>query len=362
MRSRNVRVTDETTSNGGLEAGPDQPRRPFQAWNRRQFLHGAGGLAAGAVVGGGFLSRAASRPAASTSEHVTGRLETALPGLIGCTAIPEGYGLSDYLQAAQQVDGILGGRPLALTIQKWYLKEGEYYLSESDIPNGLLELCDRGCEIFLSIKPPPKYTAADYRSVTTTLNVVGAKAKRLYCTLWQEPNNPGNFPSAQAYKDLVASFIGAVREAGVPHAYDPTVYSAGTYIDFYPGDANVDLVVCDYYGTSYKHGSRLDVPPAGYAQSIMDLADDHRPSPVPFGIGEWGDSSTGHVITPAMWDDYWKHVQSVFVTRRQQGKSNAFLIWYSGVTRHGPNILPNGPGYSLVHGIEAVYDSLTGSS
>ena len=290
-------------------------------------------------------------------------------GPVGATVFPDGYGLTDYIAAANLFDGYLGNRRLALTCQKWYLGAGSFILTSAQIPAGLLELINAGVQIYLSIKPSQSLTTTDYNNVTTTINVLkAAGASNIQVILWQEPNGHNSngtpfFPSAAAYIAYVNYYIGAVRAAGVSGiVYDPVVYVAETAYTFYPGDANTVAVICDYYGDSYNQGTRLDVPFGGAAGSMMSLADNHLPSPVPFGIGEWGVSADNVAHPVGLWNAYWAYLLNLFTTRIDNGKTNAPIMWYSGHNVNGTNILPDGPGYDLTAGIDALYNAVSSSS
>jgi hypothetical protein len=290
-------------------------------------------------------------------------------GPVGATVWPQGYGFagSDYIDAASKFDGYCGNLPIALTMQKWYLPPGTYILSAGQIPAGLLALINAGCRILLSIKPSQALTLSDYANVLTTINVLkAAGASNLLVTLWNEPNQTGVFPSAAAYIAFVNYYIGAVRAAGVPHAYTPSVFTNATSYTYYPGDANVDYVLPDYYGDAFKHGSLLDSPIGGAAGSLMSLADNHLPSPIPFGLGEWGDSATGVPLPetgPTGWIAYWNYLLNLFATRLNHGKTNGPILYFSGQNPAGPDILPDGSGgYDLTVGISTLYNGLSAAA
>ena len=87
-----------------------------QALSRRRFLQGSSAVAAGAVLMPGGWPGAVPRSAArAVSARIT-----------GATVQPRVYGTERWVQGAKIFDSYVG-MPLATSIQKIYMTEGQFY-------------------------------------------------------------------------------------------------------------------------------------------------------------------------------------------------------------------------------------------
>lgn len=353
------------------------------------------------------------------------------PSFVGATTLTNGYNapensgrltLADYVNSqASSIDkGTTLAAPVALHMQKWFLGSGtsqeagqQYILNgnpsttgnPNGMPGGLSDLINAGCSILLCVKPSVSLNGAasqtgDYGHLITTVNVIQAAMAAaqaangwaqppvLWVTVWQEPNG-GSFTGTPAfyqeyYNYYAPAVYAADAAAGRAPGYTPvgidyaTNHSTnGNYQAYYPGDEWVGFVIADFYGNTYINTPHyyLDQPNGQSTVSMMDLADNHQPYPVPFGVGELGMSQQGVTNYPTQAQFYtpnwtgpglkpWmNYVGDLFAARLADGKTNACVNWFSGANDPEYNILPDGEVAVTSGGkttITTAYDLLPG--
>lgn len=310
------------------------------------------------------------------SQQVTASCLVGAAGLVGATVDPKGYGLTDYAAAAQLYNTYTG-TTAATSIQKFYLQEGKFFTA-ANIPAGITALAKLGCQILLCVKPSRSGVVAGgtpnatgQQQITAMQGCLAALAGagvRTYgvipfqeCNLQDHSTRPPApfFPSPQAYWDYLAVFGPAVLDAGLPLIYDPALNTErfAEAFSFLPANGGLfaELVV-DFYadGSGWRGGIRLDsawngIGPAG---GIMSVADDLGWK---FGLGEWGNSSTGTAQPMTVFTPYVSHVQGALWGRLQAGRENGPAVYYSGSNASGGNIV-TGPTDPKCGPIGALYN------
>jgi hypothetical protein len=352
-------------------------------------------------------------------------------GLAGHTAQQKGYNLNvqdltgtnpnfTRLQTANYADGVdvtagghsypskvsgLDGSP-ALTVQKWFVGDDNYYTTQSAIPNDLTDLIDKGTKIVFCIKPgssasPPQKSVADRHNLASTIYslktyAASKGAPEPICVLNSEANGNGSFDVsgagkanpgqasanafiswynyyAQVVENPTAYVTTIPADSGLAVGYDVATNhgTGGNYQQFYPGDQHVWFVGADAYGNLLINSDPwyLDQPNGMATVSITDLADNNTVhGPVPFWVFEWGADQQGVAspLTVAQWQTWHQYIGNLFAGRKIAGKPNGGAVWYSGTNYPEWNLLPGtqsgGIGYSLIAGLNYVRNSLLGGS
>jgi len=294
--------------------------------SRRDILLGGAAIGlAGALGAARLVIPAGARVGASDA------LAAGIRGLVGATIGAANYSGTDETQASNKFDQLVG-RPMARKVQKIYYQEGDW---PSSIPQKDLEIIqDLGAKLLISFKPfrtPPSVFASEKANLEAAIDMYQAAGATFDVTLWQEPNDGRSFGSGDAYKQYVSTYGPTVHTAGAPLVYDPgsglrpgesptQLYQS--WHDYYPGDALIDKIVVDYYGSAWNKNVRLD--------EIEDIADSANP-PKSFGIGEWNDDavSTGTLGT-GLFKDYVQYLIDLFTMRLNLGKTNGDIIFWMG--------------------------------
>lgn len=268
------------------------------------------------------------------------------PGtLVGATIGPQNYPGQSQTQANTTFDGFVA-RNMAITLQKVYYTEGQ----SSAVPSNVALDIAQGCSIFASIKPAQtaSNTYADatptrtggptcldeknkLTAIINNLLAAGLTTSTLKVTLWQEPNTGGSFDTPAHYQNYLNYYLPAVRALGITHVYNPVVGSTpwdGAVNP--PTNASFDEVYADYYGSAYNTGFRLDGTGPSDNASLQAVADNHTPSPVPFGIGEFNDVAGSGAGSSSYWANYMGHIQSVFQARVSAAKPLGWLMFWMG--------------------------------
>jgi hypothetical protein len=298
-----------------------------QALSRRGFLGGSSAVAAGALLMPRGLLGAAPRAAARTAST---------PVVTGATVQPRVYGVTGWAKGASIFDSYVG-MPLATTIQKVYMAEGQYYTDP--LPSHLTSLAKAGCEFIICVYP--SRTTDESAKLAAFLQLLNSKGIVYRAALVNEPNCRDKFATGQDYLAYWSQYAPVVQAAGVPLCYLVCASSnKNAYAKIQPGFPTSplpDQYWIDYYGEAYRYQVRLDT-----AGGLLDQADGYG---VPVGIGEFGYAVTGAAqMTMAMWDAYCSYLAGL-APRLQLG----CLYWGS----KGHDIV-TGPGDSKVPGIQQV--------
>lgn len=280
----------------------------------------------------------------------------------GATVAGSSYNLtqSQSVQAATKLNGYVGV-PISLSKQRWYNTEGTL---PGSLQAGLAALISAGCQIQLCIRPTRQAVVTGGSTLTSqqdalttylgliqdALKAVSQTTAACDVTLWTEmngatfsSNNPGvTWPR---YWD---SYAGVVKSAGFKVCYNPA-----TNLQAYPGGISMftglsvapDKFYCDWYGTSFKNSIFPDQTPPGLVTNYMALADSIG---VPFGLAEWGTTSTGKNPLPQTagsglpsWTTYVGYIMNLITARLSAGKPMADIVYFGTGNNPGTNGSPN---------------------
>ena len=256
-----------------------------QALSRRRFLQGSSAVAAGALLMPGGWPGAVPRSARAVSAKVT-----------GATVQPRVYGTERWVQGAKIFDSYVG-MPLATSIQKIYMTEGQFYTDP--LPVHLTGLAGIGCQFIICVYP--SRTTDQSAELATFLQLLNSKGIVYQAALVNEWNSKGKFATAQDYLDYWSRYAPVVKDAGVPLC---NLVCASSNKDAYariqpgfPTNPLPDRYWIDYYGEAYRYKVRLD--------TTGGLLDQAQSLGVPAGVAEFGYAVTGaKFMTMAMWDAY----------------------------------------------------------
>lgn len=243
--------------------------------SRREFIHSAAalgtGLAAGAALAPRLASAAAARPV---------KLPPSTPGgtrAAGATVNPAAYGMTNWVAAAKLFDSWIG-TPMATVVQKAYLREGMW---PSRVPPRIATLSAAGVRFLISVKPRRAQSAAEQGRLAAYLKMLQSAGFTFDVCLWQECSDRHYFPRAADYASYVAFYGPVVTSAGVSLVYDGAGFDMAECVAYYPGDGPgyaFSAVCCDFYGSAWKRGQRLDGLIAAAGGKLT-------------GLGEWGDNA-----------------------------------------------------------------------
>lgn len=262
-------------------------------------------------------------------------------------------------EAITGFDKNVGNLPLGDNVERVYYGLGEYPQNLNGEP--LAGIIASGAKLQVCLKPlitglgSPSIAASEKTNITNTINLLqGAKIK-FDVVLFTEPNL-GSFKSAHQYADYFKLYGPTVRAGGtggrVKLIYNPAAYG-GEGTAYYPGPALVDVISVDYYGTDHKNGIALT--------PFADLANEHTPSPIPFGISEWNAvANPGDTLTLTEWNNYTNYLISAMSNRLTGGLNNWDVIMYLGVNiKDSPLNQVNSSGDFKVPQIQAIYKALS---
>lgn len=287
--------------------------------------------------------------------------------LVGAHVSETGMGQPDAITAANLFDSYIS-RPLAVTKQKYFFfDEGVY---PSSIPTDWSELAAAGCVMMACFKPSRAAVLAGGSALTTeqgklaaALTLLAGPALYEVC-LWQECDNftQNNFSdtgnaSEPSYQQYWSAYAPTVRTAGIPcvecvingHTVNLTtgmIPLAGS-----GGARKPDKVYNDFYATVYEGHSPNTENGAGV--SLLNFCQTNN---IPFGLGEWGLTSSGTTPTDK-WDPYVQVIHDCFdpIVGTSQA---ADITYYSGDNPNGENII-TGPTDFKVPAIQTIYDDYT---
>ena len=279
-------------------------------------------------------------------------------GYVGASVFSSTYAdQTTRLGASNEFDGYVG-QPWAIHTQKFYMQEGVWTGSRvTEMQNMQPHLL----HAVLSVKPgrssngdysntskvsmaPSGATLAQEHanlvSFLSTINGFGFTPAFCDIILWNEANDKGfsgAFTAQGYYQNYVAFYQDAVRAAGYKVIYNPLLAN-GQIANFYPGDANCDGVYCDYYAWDYfktSGGKQVQATlTSAYGDNPMALADNHLPSPIPFGVVETGLADGTNAPSIPDFINWWNtQIVAPLVGRLQAGKQNGDgPIWFDAGT------------------------------
>lgn len=273
------------------------------------------------------------------------------------------------------------GRPLGTVVQKIYLSEGQ---SATGVVRGdYQQIITNGGMLFISAKPA--HTASGtYSDSTVTIAgttclqektnlaaiisafqaayvAAGFPANSFMMVPWQEPgaaSSPFLPATSGAYQNYFQYYQTAISAAGINRVYNPAS-GQGELVQSqqYPGDAFVDVILVDYYGEDANVGTTLATAEA--------LADNHLPSPIPFGLGEWNAAAspkTSLATAKGYWNSYFSYILNLFTARLAAGKTNSWIILYEGFSVASKPLVPdqitNISDFKIA-GVQQIYDALS---
>jgi hypothetical protein len=296
--------------------------------SRRQFMRGSSVAAAGALLMPRLHTSTVARPAP----------RAASTGITGATISPWPYGLTGWLAAAKLFDSYVG-LPLATTIQKIYMKEGQYFTSP--LPAHIKELAHAGCQFIICVFP--SRTINDRAKLASFLQLMNSSGIVYQVALVNEWNTHNHFADGAAYRKYWRHYAPVIQAAGVPLCNLVCASSSKVAYDKiqpgFPTDPLPDRYWIDYYATAYKWNIRLDTP-----GGLLDQADSHG---VPVGIGEFGIGAHG-TAPMSVWNVYCPYLVKL-VPRLTLG-----CLYWGAVHGNRTQDVVTGPQDPKVPGIQKV--------
>jgi hypothetical protein len=202
--------------------------------------------------------------------------------------------MSNWVKAAKRFDSYVG-YPLATTIQKIYMQEGQYYTDP--LPARITELASVGCQFIICVYP--SRTTDQSAQLTNFLQLLNRNGIVYQAALDNEWNTKDKF-TPQAYLDYWSHYAPVVQAAGVTLAL--MVCASSNKTEFakiepgFPTNPLPETYWIDYYATGYLWGVRLH-PSGGLLQQAESYG-------VPAGIGEFGWAAGGLPPTMQQWNEY----------------------------------------------------------
>lgn len=217
-------------------------------------------------------------------------------GLAGAIVANGTYGSASPAAAAGIFDGYVG-MPLATTIQKIYLNEGELGVRP---PAEVSQLAPTGCQFLISVKPERQRSAAQRSKLAAWLAMMNKAGITYRTVLWQEANDD-SFPSMQDWLAYWHYYAPVIKAAKVTCGYDPGCNPAAVQRarQWFPVRPAPDELWLDYYATAFAGGARID-----------PLLAQARAAGIGAGLAEWGWEGNLLVnqvtmpMTIPVWDDY----------------------------------------------------------
>ena len=241
-----------------------------------------------------MLSRMPSAATAARPTKAPARRTASATTITGATVSPFPYGITGWLQAAKMFDSYVG-LPLATTIQKFYMQEGQYFTS---LPPHIKQLAKGGCQFIICVFP--SRSTDDSTNLANFLQFLNSSGIVYQVALVNEWNTHTNFGTPSDYLNYWSRYAPVVQAAGVPLCNLVCASSSkSAYNKIQPGfptNPLPDRYWIDYYATAYRFKVRLDTP-----GGLLDQADSYG---VPTGIAEFGWSAGGGTLTMAQWDEY----------------------------------------------------------
>jgi hypothetical protein len=344
-----------------------------QDLSRRQLLRGstvavAGAAIAGALLiprgrsgtvpwpapsgageaGGGLAAEASGGPLLAPLRRTSMAPRRASSRPAGATVNPRAYGIpyrpDGYLRAAERFDSYVG-LPLATTIQKIYLREGQYYTDP--LPLQITTLAGAGCQFIICIHP--SRTTDQRTQLARFLWLLNSHGIVYQAAMFNEWNYADNFASAQDYLSYWSHYAPVVKAAGVPLCNLVAASSNKTnyakILAGFPVNPRPDRYWIDYYATAYRWNLRLDA-----RGGLLDQADSLG---VPAGIGEFGIGAHG-VAPMSVWDEFC-HYLAGLAPRLPLG-----CVYWGSVNDGRQNVV-TGPRDPKVPGIRQVMEAFRSS-
>lgn len=295
--------------------------------SRRQFLWGSSAAIAAAPLM--FHGRPSTAPLPAP-RAVTAKIT-------GATVSPAAYGITGWGQAAKMFDSFVG-LPLATTIQKIYMTEGEYFTNP--LPVRIRSLARLGCQFIICVFP--SRTTDESAKLANFLKLLNNDGIVYQVALVNEWNAKDKFATAQAYLDYWHHYAPVVKAAGVPLCSLVVVSShKGAEAKIQPGfptNPLPDRYWLDYYATAYMYGLRLNKP-GGLLAQAQNLG-------VPAGIAEFGIGAHG-VAPMSVWNQF-----CPYLVRMAPRLPLGCLYW--GSVNGGTQNVVTGPNDPKVPGIRQV--------
>jgi hypothetical protein len=282
-----------------------------QKLSRRKFL-----LASSAAAGALAIPSTAAADALLSSSPKVGQPARRAAGdslattgsapIVGATVSPKVYGVSNWLTAAVTFDSYVG-LPMAVTAQKIYMTQGQYY--SNPLPAHITSLASGGCQFIICVYPSATTDeSAKLASFLQLLNSDGIVYQAALVNEWNTHSNSTTFPTPQAYLNYWSHYAPVIQAAGVKVSSLVCASSNKTaYAKIQPGFPSnplPDAYWIDYYATAYYWKVRLDT-----SGGLLDQAES---AGVPVGIAEFGwAAGSGTVVTMNTWNAYTSYLSSL---------------------------------------------------
>jgi hypothetical protein len=261
-----------------------------QDLSRRHFLWGTSAVAGGALLMPHRQADTVPRPVPSAVSAIT-----------GATVSPLAYDINAWVVTAKRFDSYVS-LPLATTIQKVYMTEGQYFTDP--LPVHIRALAKVGCQFIICVYP--SRTTDQRTKLANFLALLNSNGIVYQVALVNEWNGKNKFPTPQDYLDYWSRYAPVVQAAGVPLCNLVVVSSYKTaeakIKPGFPTNPLPDRYWLDYYATAYKFHLRLDTP-----GGLLDQADSLG---VPAGIAEFGIGANS-VAPMSVWDEFCPYLASL---------------------------------------------------
>lgn len=238
---------------------------PLPGLSRRELVGGAAGVAAAVVLSPARRSR--TQPPAR-------KAGTAVAPLAGATVDLHSYGVKNYVQAANILDGYVG-MPLATTIQKVLLGSSVFPASPG---NQLTQLSAAGCHFLISVEPSTQLMPSEQTRLANYLAMLTSAGISYRVILYSEANDT-EFTSRQDWQAYWSYYAPVIQAAGVSCAYCPgcNISSIARAEAFFPSKPTPDELWLDFYATAMRQEVHID--------RMIALG---KAAGISVGLAEWG--------------------------------------------------------------------------
>ncbi|HEV2373020.1 MAG TPA: hypothetical protein VGS19_12710 [Streptosporangiaceae bacterium] len=339
-------MSEDSDNGEGMTATPPQAG----GTSRRAFVLGGAAIGAAGVIGGrrGPDVTAQQRRRAGATARPAAKVGSKAE--VGATVSAGNPGGSTRLEAAQIFDTNMGGRKMAMAVERVYWGPGKWQTG----PNTTQEVATlngAGIAIVGSFTPSQTLTNAELTNLKNSLAQLKSQNAIVDAICLTHEPNYQKFPSAQAYQKYINFYGPAVVEAGYALAYIPVVLTtaANDVAAFYPtGTLNGQPLVTRMYGdfycsTQYTSGVRLD--------GFFNVAVAHNTPRV--GIGEFGRTDSAlHPPTDQQFRSYTQYLTQEWQAWNAAGHDSAVIMYFTNGAANNPT-----PDNYLA--LEALWDALS---
>jgi hypothetical protein len=297
--------------------------------SRREFLGGAAGLAAAVALPLSGSSRAAATP------------------LLGATVDLHSYGVQNYVQAANILDGYVG-MPLAITLQKYLLGYSSFPTSLGPM---LTQLSAVGCQFLISVEPSTQLTSPEQTRLANYLAMLTNAGVSYRVILFSEANDT-EFTSQSTWQAYWSYYAPIIKATGASCAYCPgcNSQSIARAEAFFPSNPSPDEVWLDYYATAIREGVHID--------RMIALA---GAAGISVGLAEWGWHAGKTLLNP-MTMPWWNLYINYLTQRAATGDLQLGAVYFDDSPGPHPVNAIGAANDPRIPGIKMFYNAIQTAS